>query len=70
MKNKSKLLLVGLSLLFLTSCGYDGSYRYPCQDPANWEKAECKPPLCTVNKTCPEDLNSNVKDITKGTTNG
>jgi len=48
-------------------------FRYPCQDPANWDKAECKPPLCTVNKTCPADLNSNLQDsqnTTKGTTNG
>ena len=64
---KSKLLLAGALLLSLTSCGYDGSYRYPCQDPANWEKAECKPPICTASGTCPEDLNTNMK---KGTTNG
>lgn len=49
-----KLLLVGL--LCLTGCGYDGTFRYPCQDPANWEKTECKPPVCTVNGACPEDL--------------
>ena len=73
MKKNSRLLLVGVSLLLLTGCNYDGSYRYPCQDPANWEKADCKPPLCTVNKTCPADLNSNLRDsqnTTKGTTNG
>jgi hypothetical protein len=40
----------------LTGCGYDGHYRYPCQDPANWESAECKPPVCTANGACPEDL--------------
>lgn len=49
-----KLLLVGT--LLLSGCGYDGFYRYPCQDPANWEKEECKPPVCTVNGACPEDL--------------
>ena len=64
---KSKLFLAGALLLSLTSCGYDGSYRYPCQDPANWEKAECKPPVCTATGTCPEDLNTNME---KGTTNG
>ena len=49
-----------ISFLFLgvllTSCGYDGHYRYPCQDPKNWETAECKPPICTANGACPEDL--------------
>jgi len=65
-----KLTLAVALTALLSGCTYDGSYRYPCQDPANWETAECKPPVCTVNKTCPEDLNSNIKDITKGTTNG
>ena len=52
------LRIIGLALfgVLLTGCGYDGHYRYPCQDPANWEKAECKPPLCTAAGACPEDL--------------
>ena len=40
-------------------------FRYPCQDPANWEKAECKPPLCTAAGACPEDLVGT--DIINGT---
>jgi hypothetical protein len=56
------LALVGL--ITLSGCGYDGHYRYPCQDPENWEKAECKPPLCTVAGACPEDLVG--KDILEG----
>lgn len=51
-----KLLLTSAVALTLTGCGYDGFYRYPCQDPANWEAAECKPPVCTVSGACPEDL--------------
>ena len=31
-------------------------YRYPCQDPLNWQNAECKPPICTAAGTCPEML--------------
>lgn len=50
------LALVLLSSLHLTACSFDGKFRYPCQDPANWENAECKPPICTVNGACPEDL--------------
>lgn len=49
-----KVLAASVLLLGLTGC--DGSFRYPCQDPANWENAECKPPICTVNGACPEDL--------------
>jgi predicted small lipoprotein YifL len=50
-------LAFGLLLaLGLTGCGYDGHYRYPCQDPTNWELEECKPPICTVNGACPVDL--------------
>jgi hypothetical protein len=31
-------------------------FRYPCQDPNNWDKPECKPPICTATVTCPDDL--------------
>lgn len=48
------LALMGLFLL--SGCGYDGHYRYPCQDPANFENEECKPPLCKVSGTCTIDL--------------
>lgn len=72
MKKKSKLFLTGVLLLSLTSCGYDGRFRYPCQDPANWEAKECKPPICTANGSCPADLVKQGTDLTKqeGTTNG
>lgn len=43
-----------LTLLFLVSCSEN--YRYPCQDPDNWETKECKKPYCSANGTCPEDL--------------
>lgn len=48
------LALVGL--FTLTGCGYDGHYRYPCQDPANFELEECKLPLCKVTGTCTIDI--------------
>jgi hypothetical protein len=59
-----RIFLSCILVLGLSSCNYDNSYRYPCQDPANWEKAECKPPVCTVAGACPEDLVG--KDIVKG----
>ena len=60
-----RIFLVALLGLLLSGCGYDGHYRYPCQDPANWEKAECKPPLCTAAGACPEDLVGT--DVVNGT---
>ena len=65
---RKAILLVGvaISTLLLSSCGYQGQYRYPCQDPSNWETPECKPPVCSVAGTCPVDLVG--KDIFEGTT--
>jgi hypothetical protein len=31
-------------------------FRYPCQDPANWDSEICKPPKCEVTRTCPEHI--------------
>ena len=43
-----------LSLTLLLGCSE--GYRYPCQDPDNWEQKQCKKPYCSANGTCPEDL--------------
>lgn len=51
----SKWFLALISSVFLLAGCADG-YRYPCQDPDNWEKKECKKPWCSANGTCPEDL--------------
>lgn len=48
--------LIFISALLLAGCGYDGGYRYPCQDPENWDAAECNPPICKVDGACTEDL--------------
>ncbi len=42
--------------LTVTSCSFDGSFRYKCQDPANWELSECNPPICETTGTCSRDL--------------
>lgn len=55
-KKLSSFLLSGLLVLVLSGCGYEGFYRYPCQEPENWEKAECKPPVCKVSGTCTTDI--------------
>ena len=49
-------------MLLLAGCGE--RYRYPCQDPTNWDKQECKKPFCSANGTCPEDLRHYEKDST------
>jgi hypothetical protein len=59
----AKLVAVLGLCLALTSCGkYDFKevYRYPCQDPANWEKPECLPPDCEAYGVC-------TKDVMRGT---
>lgn len=48
--------LLPIALLTLSSCGYDGHYRYPCQDPAKWEAPECQPPICHASDYCTKDL--------------
>ena len=56
------LSLLILPLLLACSEGY----RYPCQDPDNWETKECKKPWCSANGTCPEDLTPYEKDKVGG----
>jgi hypothetical protein len=45
-----------LSVLLVVLTGCDDHYRYPCQDPKNWQNEECKPPICTATATCPDQL--------------
>lgn len=55
-----KYLLLLLLPFTLMAC--EERYRYPCQDPTNWDSAECKKPFCSANGTCPEDLHHYEKD--------
>jgi hypothetical protein len=61
--NLFKLAAVLGLCLALTSCGkynFEDIYRYPCQDPANWESPECLPPDCEAYGVC-------TKDVMRGT---
>ena len=49
------LLLLLLFPLFLGYCSEE-RFRYPCQDPANWDAKECNPPICEPSGTCSKDL--------------
>lgn len=56
------------SLLFLIAlpvglAAFGGDrFRYPCQDPKNWDKEFCKVPLCDVTRTCPEHIFKGQRD--------
>ena len=52
------LLLLPLTLAFY---GRD-QFRYPCQNPLNWDKPECKFPICDVTRTCPEQIFKGQRD--------
>jgi hypothetical protein len=45
-------LLIGMGFVFFAG----DSYRYPCQDPANWSTPDCEPPACTASGTCTSNL--------------
>jgi hypothetical protein len=46
----------GLSIVLVLLTGCQDRFRYPCQDPKNWNEPDCKPPICTASGTCPEQL--------------
>jgi hypothetical protein len=66
MKKLTSIAICGILMLSLSSCGYSGFYRYPCQDPKNWELAECNPPACEANGLCTKDLVPKELIITDG----
>lgn len=64
MEDKKLLKWLGLLLLLpLTLAIFSGDrFRYPCQDPANWDKDFCKVPICDVTRTCPEHIFKGQRD--------
>jgi hypothetical protein len=70
--NDRKLVwyLLLLLLLPLGMAAFSGDrFRYPCQDPANWDKEFCKMPLCDVTRTCPEHIFKGQRDPRLGPPN-
>ena len=45
-------LLILITLL--AAC--EDQYRYPCQNPDNFHKAQCQKPKCLFTQQCPEYL--------------
>ena len=55
--------LLALLLLPLGLAVFSGDrFRYPCQDPSNWDKDYCKMPICDVTRTCPEHIFKGQRD--------
>ena len=50
-----KAAFLVLTALLLVGC--EDTYRYPCQDPANKDKAECNRPDCEADGFCYDKLN-------------
>lgn len=55
---EDRKLLKWLGLLLLLPLGLawcsEERFRYPCQNPDNWEESMCQKPICEVTRTCPE----------------
>ena len=70
--NDRKLFLWLLALVILPVglAAFGGDrFRYPCQDPRNWNSEQCKLPLCDVTRTCPEHIFKGQRDPRLGPTN-
>jgi hypothetical protein len=52
------LLILPLALAFF---GGD-RFRYPCQNPENWDTPQCKRPICDVTRTCPDHIFKGQRD--------
>ena len=57
---KYLLLLIVFPILLAMFSG--DRFRYPCQDPDNWDKDFCKLPKCDVTRTCPEHIFKGQRD--------
>ena len=57
-----KYLLLLLALPIALAIFSGDRFRYPCQDPANWDKDICKLPTCDVTRTCPEHIFKGQRD--------
>lgn len=53
------LLLLPLGLAYFAN---GDRFRYPCQNPANWDEEICKLPQCDVTRTCPEHIFKGQRD--------
>jgi hypothetical protein len=64
-----KYLLLLLALPIGMAMFSGDRFRYPCQDPANWDQAFCQKPQCDVTRTCPEHIFKGQRDPRLGPLN-
>jgi len=57
---KVTLAIIFLPILIVSGC--DDRFRYPCQNPDNWDKAFCKLPVCDVTRSYPEHIFKGQRD--------
>lgn len=62
------LSLIILIPIIMAIFGGD-KFRYPCQNPANWDKQMCKLPDCDVTRTCPQHIFKGQRDPRLGPVN-
>lgn len=48
--------------IFATLIGCEDRYRYPCQDPENWNKPECNKPDCFASGDCTDFLIKRIEN--------
>jgi hypothetical protein len=54
MKQYVRLAIAVLALPVFLITGCEQHYRYPCQNPANWDSSQCQKPVCEIHRQCPE----------------
>jgi hypothetical protein len=64
-----KYLLLLLALPIGMAIFSGDRFRYPCQDPSNWDKGFCQKPQCDVTRTCPEHIFKGQRDPRLGPLN-
>lgn len=68
MNDKKLFKWLGLLILLPLALAIFGgdNFRYPCQDPANWDRDICQKPRCDVTRTCPEHIFKGQRDPRTG----
>lgn len=56
------VVLIPLAFLFFTN----DHFRYPCQNPDNWNKDFCQRPQCDVTRSCPDHIFKGQRDPRTG----
>lgn len=61
-KKLAKWLILLIVLPIILAFFGGDRFRYPCQDPKNWDKEICQKPGCDVTRTCPEHIFKGQRD--------